>query len=127
VSLCVREIGVPTAAAPAATLAVVVLSCAAITVLDLTGTVFAKEWAVRRAPGLLLIGLAVHVVLFTVYAISMRRVPMTVVTAVWCALVLIAVPLIDWLRYGTRLGADRCGAVALIVVAGTYLATRADA
>jgi multidrug transporter EmrE-like cation transporter len=99
----------------------------AITVMDLTGTVFAKEWAVRRAPGLLLIGLAVHVVLFTVYAISMRRVPMTVVTAVWCALVLIAVPLIDWLRYGTRLGADRCGAVALIVVAGTYLATRADA
>jgi multidrug transporter EmrE-like cation transporter len=127
VSLCVREIGVPTAVAPAATLAVVVLSSAAITVLDLTGTVFAKEWAVRRAPGLLLIGLAVHVVLFTVYAISMRRVPMTVVTAVWCALVLVAVPLIDWLRYGTRLGADRCSAVALIVVAGTYLAIRADA
>jgi hypothetical protein len=43
---------------------VVVLSCAAITVLDLAGTVFAKEWAVRRAPGLLLIGLAVHAVLF---------------------------------------------------------------
>jgi multidrug transporter EmrE-like cation transporter len=104
-----------------------VLSCAAITVLDLAGTVFAKEWAIRRAPGLLLIGLAVHAVLFTVFAISMRRVPMTVVTAVWCALVLIAVPLIDWLRYGTRLGADRCSAVALIVVAGTYLATRADA
>jgi hypothetical protein len=71
VSLCAREIGVP-AAAPAATLAVVVLSCAAITVLDLAGTVFAGEWAVRRAPGLLLI---------------------------------------DWLGYGTRLGADRCGAV----------------
>jgi multidrug transporter EmrE-like cation transporter len=88
--------------------------------LDLAGTVFAKEWAIRRAPGLLLIGLAVHAVLFTVYAISMRRVPMTVVTAVWCALVLIAVPLIDWLRYGTRLGADRCSAVALIMVAGTY-------
>jgi len=55
VSLCAREIGVP-AAAPAATLAVVVLSCAAITVLDLAGTVFAKEWALRRAPGLLLAG-----------------------------------------------------------------------
>jgi hypothetical protein len=62
-SLCAREIGVP-AAAPAATAVVVVLSCAAITVLDLAGTVFAKEWAVRRAPGLLLIGLAVHAVLF---------------------------------------------------------------
>jgi len=48
VSLGVREVGVP-AVAPAATLAVVVLSCAAITVLDLAGTVFAKEWAIRRA------------------------------------------------------------------------------
>jgi len=40
--------------------------------------VFAKEWVVRRVPGLLLVGLTVHAVLFTVYAISMRRVPMTV-------------------------------------------------
>jgi len=43
---------------------------------------------------------------------------------VWCALVLIAVPVIDWLRYGTHLGTDRWGAIALVAAAGTYLVVR---
>lgn len=63
--------------------------------LDLVGAVFARHWAVHRAPLALVAGAAVFGILFLVYARSLSYAELTTVTIGWVVLLQVGVVVLE--------------------------------
>ena len=98
--------------------AVAMLLLAAV---DLAGAWVAKEAVVRRSLPWGAAGIALFVLLFYVYASSLQYAELALVTLGWVVVLQVGVLLLDHLRYGSALSADKWVAVAVILAAQAYL------
>ena len=98
--------------------AVAMLLLAAV---DLAGAYAAKEAVVRRSLPWGAAGIALFVLLFYVYASSLQYAELALVTLGWVVVLQVGVLLLDHLRYGSALSADKWVAVAVILAAQAYL------
>ena len=89
--------------------------------VDLAGAYVAKEAVVRRSMPWGAIGIALFVLLFYVYASSLQYAGLALVTLGWVVVLQVGVLLLDRLRYGNALSADKWVAVAVILAAQVYL------
>lgn len=117
---------VPLLKAPAAWPVPVVATVAMVLLagLDLVGAVFAKEWADNGSLRGLVIGAGCFLVLFWVYASSLRYAELSLVTMGWIVILQVGVLLVDTLRYGVALPMDKLVAIAVVLVAQGYLLLR---
>jgi hypothetical protein len=99
-----------------ATLAMVLLAA-----LDLVGALFAKEWADNGTIRALVLGAGAFVVLFWVYASSLRYAELALVTMGWVVMLQVGLVLIDRWRYGVELPAGKWVAIGVVLVAQGYL------
>ena len=99
-----------------ATLAMVLLAG-----LDIVGALFAKEWAENGSVRALVLGAGAFVVLFWVYASSLKYAELAVVTMGWVVMLQVGLVLIDRWRYGVELPAGKWVAIGVVLVAQGYL------
>jgi len=99
-----------------ATIAMVSLAC-----LDLAGALFAKEWAQNGSARGLVLGAGVFLVLFWVYASSLRYAELALVTMGWIVMLQVGLVLVDRWRYGVELPTGKWVAIAIVLVAQAYL------
>jgi hypothetical protein len=99
-----------------ATLAMVLLAG-----LDLAGALLAKEWADNGSVRALVLGAGAFVVLFWVYASSLRYAELALVTMGWVVILQVGLVLIDRWRYGVELPVGKWVAIAVVLVAQAYL------
>ena len=100
---------------------VAALAMAVLAALDLAGAYAAKEAVLRRSAGMAALGVALFVVLFWVYASSLRYAELAPVTLGWIVLLQVGVLLLDRFRYGTPLSRGQWAAVAVVLAAQLYL------
>ena len=98
--------------------AVAMLLLAAV---DLAGAYVAKEAVVRRSLPWGMVGTVLFVLLFYVYASSLQYAELALVTLGWVVVLQVGVLLLDRVRYGNSLGADKWVAIAVILAAQAYL------
>jgi hypothetical protein len=101
--------------------AVAAVAMLLLAVLDLGGSVAAKEAVLRRSPSLAVVGAGLFVVLFWVYASSLQYADLAPVTFGWIVALQVGVVLLDRFRYATSLPAGSWVAIAVIVAAQAYL------
>lgn len=89
--------------------------------LDLIGSIFAKEWTERQQPWLFLAGLATFVVLFVVYAASLKVAELSIVAIGWFVFLQVGLLLLDRLRYGVMMPTGKWIAIAVVVALQAYL------
>jgi hypothetical protein len=99
-----------------ATLAMVLLA-----VLDLVGALFAKEWAENGSIRALVLGAGAFVVLFWVYASSLKYAELALVTMGWVVMLQVGLVLIDRWRYGVELPTGKWIAIGVVLLAQGYL------
>lgn len=89
--------------------------------LDLLGAVAAKHWAEDGSALALVGGVLAFVILFWVYASSLRYAELAVVTMGWIVLLQVGILLVDRLHFGSSLPADKLAAVVVALAASVYL------
>ncbi|CAN7599077.1 hypothetical protein LJR027_004270 [Terrabacter sp. LjRoot27] len=89
--------------------------------LDLLGAVFAKEWAENGSVRALVLGAGAFLVLFWVYASSLRYAELALVTMGWVVMLQVGLVLIDRWRYGVELPTGKWVAIGVVLVAQAYL------
>lgn len=89
--------------------------------LDLLGAVAAKHWAEDGSLVALGGGLASFVVLFWVYASSLRYAELAVVTMGWIVLLQVGILLVDRMHFGSTLPTGKLVAVVIALAAQAYL------
>ncbi len=89
--------------------------------LDFIGSIFAKEWTERNQAGFFLAGLATFVLLFAVYAASLKFAELSTVTFGWIVLLQVGIVIVDTQRYGVELPTGKWAAVAGLLVLQGYL------
>lgn len=89
--------------------------------LDLAGAVLAKEWASNGSVRALVLGAGAFLVLFWVYASSLRYAELALVTMGWVVILQVGLVLVDRWRYGVELPAGKWVAIAVVLVAQAYL------
>jgi hypothetical protein len=89
--------------------------------LDLVGALFAKEWAENGNIRALVLGAGAFLVLFWVYASSLKYAELALVTMGWVVMLQVGLVLIDRWRYGVELPAGKWVAIAVVLVAQGYL------
>jgi hypothetical protein len=89
--------------------------------LDLAGALFAKEWAQNGSARGLVLGAGVFLVLFWVYASSLRYAELALVTMGWIVMLQIGLVLVDRWRYGVELPTGKWVAIGIVLVAQAYL------
>ena len=99
-----------------ATLAMVLLAA-----LDLVGALFAKEWADNGSVRALVLGAGAFVVLFWVYASSLKYAELALVTMGWVVMLQVGLVLIDRWRYGVELPTGKWIAIGVVLLAQGYL------
>ncbi|MEO7447556.1 MAG: hypothetical protein ABI336_04720 [Humibacillus sp.] len=99
-----------------ATLAMVLLAG-----LDLLGALLAKEWADNGGVRALVLGAGTFVVLFWVYASSLRYAELALVTMGWVVILQVGLVLIDRWRYGVALPTGKWVAIGVVLLAQGYL------
>ena len=92
-----------------------------LAVVDLAGAYATKEAVVRRSLPWAVAGVALFVLLFYVYASSLQYAELALVTLGWVVALQVGVVLLDHLKYGHALSADKWVAVAVILAAQAYL------
>ena len=92
-----------------------------LAVLDLVGSIAAKEWALQRQPRALVVGVAAFLLLFWVYASALQYAELALVTLGWIVVLQVGLLLVDRVRYGVNLPLDRWVAVGVILAAQGYL------
>ncbi|MEP7332443.1 MAG: hypothetical protein ABI692_10170 [Terracoccus sp.] len=107
------------AAWPVPVVATIAMVCLAG--LDLAGAVLAKEWADHGSVRGLVLGAATFLVLFWVYASSLRYAELALVTMGWVVLLQVGLVLIDRWRYGVELPAGKWVAIGVVLIAQAYL------
>lgn len=99
-----------------ATLAMVLLAG-----LDLVGALLAKDWADNGSVRALVLGAGAFVVLFWVYASSLRYAELALVTMGWVVMLQVGLVLIDRWRYGVELPTGKWVAIGVVLAAQGYL------
>jgi len=89
--------------------------------LDLAGAVLAKEWAQNGSVRALVLGAGAFLVLFWVYASSLRYAELALVTMGWVVMLQVGLVLVDRWRYGVELPTGKWVAIAVVLVAQAYL------
>ncbi|KRC92888.1 hypothetical protein ASE25_06240 [Terrabacter sp. Root85] len=89
--------------------------------LDLLGAVLAKEWAENGSVRALVLGAGAFLVLFWVYASSLRYAELALVTMGWVVMLQVGLVLIDRWRYGVELPTGKWVAIGVVLVAQAYL------
>jgi hypothetical protein len=89
--------------------------------LDLLGAVFAKEWAENGSIRALVLGAGAFLVLFWVYASSLRYAELALVTMGWVVMLQVGLVLVDRWRYGVELPTGKWVAIGVVLVAQAYL------
>lgn len=89
--------------------------------LDLTGSILAKQWTVGGGSWVLLAGAAAFLLLFGVYALSLRYAEMSTITLGWIVALQVGVMAVERVRYGVTLSPGKWIAVAVIIAAQAYL------
>lgn len=97
------------------------LAMVVLAILDLVGAYAAKEAALRRSLPMALLGTALFVLLFWVYASSLRYAELAPVTLGWVVILQVGVVLLDRFRYGTPVSRGQWAAVAVVLAAQAYL------
>lgn len=93
----------------------------ALASLDFVGSILAKEWTLRSHPGFFLAGMASFVILFVVFANSLRIAELSVVTFGWIVFLQIGVLLVDRLRYGVVFPPGKWIAIVVMLALQAYL------
>ena len=99
-----------------ATLAMVLLAG-----LDLIGALFAKDWAENGSVRALVLGAGAFVVLFWVYASSLKYAELALVTMGWVVMLQVGLVLIDRWVYGVELPLGKWVAIGVVLLAQGYL------
>jgi hypothetical protein len=89
--------------------------------LDLAGAVLAKEWAQNGSVRARVLGAGTFLVLFWVYASSLRYAELALVTMGWVVMLQVGLVLVDRWRYGVELPTGKWVAIAVVLVAQAYL------
>ena len=96
---------------------VAALAMIVLAVVDLASAVAAKEAVTRRSLPVAALGLALFVILFWVYASSLRYAELAPVTLGWIVVLQIGVLFLDVFRYGATLSRGQWVAIAVLLVA----------
>jgi hypothetical protein len=99
-----------------ATVAMVLLA-----VLDLAGSLAAKEAVERRSVALALTGAGFFLLVFWVYISSLKVAELSAVTFGWVVILQVGVVLLDRFRYGVMLAPGTWLAIAILLAAQAYL------
>ncbi|MGW5238506.1 hypothetical protein ACWEOW_06210 [Monashia sp. NPDC004114] len=89
--------------------------------LDLVGALLAKEWATHGGIRALVLGAGTFLVLFWVYASSLKYAELSLVTMGWVVMLQVGLVLIDTWRYGVALPPGKWVAIGVVLVAQAYL------
>ena len=89
--------------------------------LDLAGALFAKEWAEHGGIRALVLGGGTFLVLFWVYASSLKYAELSIVTMGWVVMLQVGLIVIDTWRYGVELPTGKWVAIVVVLVAQAYL------
>ena len=100
------------------TLIVIILLLAG---LDLAGSIVAKEWTLGRSSWFFVAGAMSFVVLFAVYAVSLRYAELSTVTFGWIVGLQVAVLVVERVRYEVELPPGKWAAIVAILVLQGYL------
>lgn len=100
---------------------VAVVAMALLAAIDLAGAVAAKEAVQRRSVPMAVLGAALFLLLFWVYACSLQYVDLAPVTFGWIVLLQVGVFLLDRSRYGRQPSAGAWVAIVVILAAQAYL------
>jgi hypothetical protein len=100
---------------------VAILAMALLAVLDLVGAVAAKEAVERRSATMAALGLLMFVLLFWVFASSLRVAELAPVTFGWVVILQVGVVMLDRFKYGVTMPTGKWVAVAVLLVAQAYL------
>src|SRR5512144_371583 len=101
--------------------AVAALAMLVLAALDLAGAYAAKEAALRRSLPMAAVGVVMFVLLFWVYASSLRYTELAPVTLGWVVILQVGVVLLDRFRYGTPVSRGQWAAVLVVLAAQAYL------
>jgi len=100
---------------------VAALAMIALAALDLVGAYAAKEAALRRSVPMAALGVVLFVLLFWVYASSLRYADLAPVTFGWIVILQVGVVLLDRFHYGAQVSRGQWAAVAVLLAAQAYL------
>lgn len=100
---------------------VATIAMIALAGLDLVGAVFAKEWAENGNVRALVLGAGAFLVLFWVYASSLKYAELALVTMGWVVMLQVGLVLVDRWLYGVELPTGKWIAIAVVLVAQAYL------
>lgn len=89
--------------------------------LDFGGALLAKQWADHGSRTCFLIGLATFLVLFVVYATSLKTAELSVVTMGWVVLLQVGLVLIDRFRYDVSISTEKWAVIVAILCLQAYL------
>lgn len=104
---------------PVPIIATVAMICLAA--LDLAGALAAKEWADNGNLRAMVLGAASFLILWWVYASSLRYAELSLVTMGWIVILQVGLLLIDRWRYGVELPPGKWVAIAVVLLAQGYL------
>ncbi|MDQ1287699.1 MAG: hypothetical protein QG622_1264, partial [Actinomycetota bacterium] len=100
---------------------VAALAMTTLALLDLGGAYAAKEAVLRRSLPFAAAGVVLFILLFWVYASSLRYAELASVTLGWVVLLQVGVVLLDRLHYGTPVSRGQWAAVVVVLAAQAYL------
>jgi hypothetical protein len=89
--------------------------------LDFAGAIAAKEWSTSGSPRWLAAGIVSFLLLFYVYASSLRYAELAMVTMGWVVLLQVGLLVLDRLRYDVDLPTGKWVAVVAILALQAYL------
>jgi multidrug transporter EmrE-like cation transporter len=89
--------------------------------LDICGALLAKQWADQGSRLCFLLGLVTFVVLFAVYATSLKTAELSIVTMGWVVLLQVGLILSDRFRFQVPITWDKWFVIALILCLQAYL------
>lgn len=100
---------------------IVVGITALLAVIDVLGSIMAKEWSDRRHPWLFAVGAVCAIGLFVLFAVAVRYAEMSTVTLGWVVSMQVGLMLTEQFRYGIAHGVDRWVVVGAMITLQVYL------
>lgn len=101
--------------------AVLIGAMLALAALDFAGALLAKQWADQGSRPCFAIGIATFVVLFTVYATSLKTAELSVVTMGWVVLLQVGLILVDRFHFQIAISWDKWLAMIAVLLLQGYL------